>query len=235
MKDNQNKLMKLTYYGHACFAVKINGKHLLFDPFITENPLAKAIDIKKVRADYILVSHAHYDHIADAVAIAKQTGATVISNYEIIGWLGKQGLTKLQPLNPGGTCAADFGRVKCVNAIHSSSFEDGAYGGTAGGFVVESPAGNFYYSGDTAVTLDMKLISEITRLNFAVLCIGGTLTMDAEEATRAAALLQCRDVVGVHYDTFPAIAIDHAAAKDKFQAKGLNLHLPPVGGIYAVL
>ena len=221
--------MKVTYYGHSCFAAEINGKRLLFDPFIAQNPLAKAIDIKEIKADHIFVSHAHFDHIADAVRIANQTGATVISNYEIVSWLDKNGVKKVHPLNPGGTYSADFGRVKCVSAIHSSSFEDGTYGGIAGGFVVESAEGNFYYSGDTALTLDMKLVSETTKLKFAVLCIGGTLTMDSEEAIRAADLVKCKDVTGVHYDTFPHIIIDHEAAKMKFQSKGLTLHLLPIG------
>jgi L-ascorbate metabolism protein UlaG (beta-lactamase superfamily) len=221
--------MKITYYGHSCFAAEIKGKHLLFDPFITENPLAKEVEVKKIKADYIFVSHAHYDHFADAVAIANQTGATVISNYEIITFLGKNGIKNVRPLNSGGNYPTDFGQVKCVNAIHSSSFEDGTYGGTAGGFVIESADGNFYYSGDTALTLDMKLVSETTELKFAVLCIGGTLTMDPGEAIRAAGLLQCKDVMGVHYDTFPNIKIDHAAAKEKFRSKGLTLHLLPIG------
>ena len=120
--------------------------------------------------------------------------------------------------------------MKCVTAIHSSSLPDGTYGGSAGGFVVESVAGNFYYSGDTALTLEMKLISEITKLKFAVLCIGGTLTMDVDDAIRAASFLQCKDIMGVHYDTFPPIKIDHAAAREKFRSKGLNLHLLPIGG-----
>ncbi len=222
--------MQITYYGHSCFAAAINGKHLLFDPFVSGNPLAKAVDIKKIKADYIFVSHAHFDHIADAAAIAIQTGAVVLSNIEIYSWLGKQGVKNVQPLNPGGTYGSDFGRVKCVNAVHSSSFEDGSYGGTAGGFVVESAEGNFYYSGDTTLTLDMKLVSETTELKLAVLCIGGTLTMDAEEAIRAAELLQCKEVMGVHYDTFPHIKIDHAAAKEKFRSNGLTLHLPTIGG-----
>ena len=222
--------MKIAYYGHASFAAEINGKHLLFDPFITQNPLAKAVDIKKIKADYILVSHAHFDHITDTAAIADQTGATVISNYEVISWLGKNGVKNTRPLNPGGTYSSDFGRVKCVNAIHSSSLPDGTYGGSAGGFVVESTDGNFYYSGDTALTLDMKLISETTKLKFAVLCIGGNLTMDIDDAIRAADFLQCKEVMGVHYDTFPSIKIDHAGAKEKFRSKGLTLHLLPIGG-----
>ena len=219
--------MKIAYYGHSTFAAEINGKNLLFDPFITQNPLAEAADIKKIKADYIFVSHAHFDHITDAAAIADQTGATVVSNFEVISWLGKNGVKNTRPLNPGGTYSSEFGRVKCVNAIHSSSLPDGTYGGSAGGFVVESADANFYYSGDTALTLDM---SETTKLKFAVLCIGGNLTMDIDDAIRAADLLQCKDVMGVHYDTFPLITIDHAAAKEKFRSKGLTLHLLPIGG-----
>jgi len=223
--------MKITYYGHACFGAEIGGKHLLFDPFITQNPLAKAVDTKKIKADYILISHAHDDHMADAAALAKQTGATVISNFEIGEWLGGHGVEKTHSLNPGGSYSFGSGRAKLVHAIHSSSFPDGTYGGVAGGFIVESSGGNFYYSGDTALTLDMKLFGEMTKLNFAVLCIGGNFTMDPEDATRAAALLQCKDVMGVHYDTYPPIKIDHAAATETFRAKGMTLHLVPIGGM----
>jgi L-ascorbate metabolism protein UlaG (beta-lactamase superfamily) len=222
--------MKITYYGHSCFSAEIHGRHLLFDPFITDNALAKEVDIKKIDADCIFVSHGHYDHIADAVAIANRTNATVISNYEITSWFGKNGVKNAQPLNAGGTYLSDGFRVKCVNAIHSSSLPDGAYGGGAAGFVVESADTNFYYSGDTALTLDMKLISETAKLGFAVLSVGGTLTMDIEDAIRAAGLLECKDVIGVHYDTFPAIRIDHAAAKERCRLNGLTLHLLPIGG-----
>jgi len=222
--------MRITYYGHSCFAAEIAGKHLLFDPFISQNPLAKEVDIKQIKADHIFVTHAHYDHMFDVVAIANQTGATVISNIELTGYFGKNGVKNAQALNPGGTYFPDFGRVKCVTAIHSSSLPDGSYGGCAGGFVVESAEANFYYSGDTALTLDMKLISEKTKIKFAVMCVGGTLTMDADDAIRAAGLVQCKEVMGVHYDTFPPIKIDHAVAKEKFRSKGLTLHLLPIGG-----
>ncbi len=221
--------MKITYYGHSCLAAEIKGKHFLLDPFITPNALAKSVDIKKIKADYILVTHGHGDHIADAVALANQTGATVVSNFEVTQWLGKNGVKNTHPLNPGGSYSFGFGRAKLVNAIHSSSLPDGSYGGSACGFVVESPEGNFYHSGDTALTLDMKLISETTKLNFAALCIGGNFTMDVDDAIRAAGFLQCKDVMGLHYDTFPPIKIDHAAAKQKFSAKGVNLHLLPIG------
>jgi L-ascorbate metabolism protein UlaG (beta-lactamase superfamily) len=222
--------MKITYYGHACFGAEIAGKHLLFDPFITHNPLAKAIDVNKIKADYILATHAHDDHLADAVSIATRTGATVVTNFEVAEWLGKQGVKKAHGLNPGGSFPFDFGRAKFVNAIHSSSFSDGSYGGAPGGFIVESKEANFYYSGDTALTSDMKLFGETTKLKFLVLCIGGNFTMDVDDAIRAAGLLQCKEVMGVHYDTYPPIKIDHAVAKEKFRAAGMTLHLLPIGG-----
>lgn len=217
--------MKVTYYGHACFAAQVAGKTLLFDPFISGNELAKAIDPKKVPADYILISHGHDDHVGDAIDIARRTGATIISNFELVEWFGKQGLKKAHPLNHGGGFQFDFGRVKFVNAVHSSSFPDGAYAGNPGGFVVESQEGNFYYSGDTALTMDMKFIGDSTRLAFAVLCIGDNFTMGTDDATRAADLVQCQEILGVHYNTFPPIKIDTEAAIKKFRAAGKNLHL----------
>lgn len=217
--------MKVTYYGHSCFAVQASGKTLLFDPFITPNELARSVDVNQIAADYILVSHGHQDHVHDAAAIAKQTGATIITNFEIAVWFGTQGVQKTHPLNHGGACRFDFGRVKFVNAIHSSSLPDGSNGGNPGGFVVETADGNFYYSGDTALTLDMKLIGETTALKFAALCIGDNFTMGVEDAIKAADFVRCNEVLGVHYDTFPPIKIDHAEVVQKFKAAGKRLHL----------
>lgn len=225
--------MKVTYYGHSCFGVQAHGKHLLFDPFVTANPLARAVDANKIPADYIFISHAHDDHMADAVDIAKRTKAKVVANFEVVEWLVKQGLSNVHPVNPGGTVNLDFGRIKFVQAIHSSSFPDGSYGGYAGGFVTESTEGTFYYSGDTALTYDMKLISETTKLKFLVLCVGDNFTMGIEDAIRAADFLKCNEVMGVHYDTFPPIKIDHAAAREKFKAAGKTLHLLDIGGSHA--
>lgn len=210
----------------------VNGKQLLFDPFISPNPLAKAIDVAKIPADYILVSHGHEDHMADAVAIAKRTGATIIANYEVATWLNKNGAPKAHPMNHGGDFGFDFGRVKYVNAVHSSTLPDGSGGGNPGGFVVESGDGNFYFSGDTALTMDMKLIGEFTKLKFAALCIGNNFTMGVDDAIRAADFIRCNEILGVHYDTFPPIKIDHARAKEKFKAAGKNLHLIPIGGTH---
>jgi L-ascorbate metabolism protein UlaG (beta-lactamase superfamily) len=221
--------MKFTYYGHACFAVVAGGKTLLFDPFITPNPLAQEIDAKKIAADFILVSHGHGDHVADVIEIAKRTSATVIAPFEVGDWFEKKGVKNVQAMNHGGAAKTSFGRIKLTPAVHSSSMPDGSYGGNPCGFVIESSDGNFYYSGDTALTLDMKLIGEQTRLRLAVLPIGDYYTMAIEDAARAAGLVGVKRVVGVHYDTFPPIQIDRDAARKTADAAGVELLLPAIG------
>lgn len=226
--------MKLTYYGHACFAIEAAGKTLLFDPFIRPNPLAAAIDPTRLKADAIFVSHGHDDHLSEALEIAQRTGAVLVSNFEICEWFAKQGAPKLHHLNHGGTARLDFGRVKFVTAVHSSSLPDGSNGGNAGGFVIETPEGNFYYSGDTALTYDMKLIGEATPLKFAVFPIGDTFTMGADDAIKAAEFVRVSKVVGVHYDTFPPIAIDKDEAVRKFKSAGKELVLLKIGETVAL-
>ncbi|MFN2439037.1 MAG: metal-dependent hydrolase, partial [Chitinophagaceae bacterium] len=201
--------MKLTYYGHACFAVATGGKNILFDPFITPNELAKNIDINSIKADYILLSHGHGDHVTDCVKIAKRNKATVVGGFEVAEWIAKQGVEKTHGMNQGGKWRFDFGEVKCVNAIHSSSMPDGSNGGNPLGFILTSEEKKFYYSGDTALTMDMQLIPKWGKLDFAVLCIGDNFTMGYEDAIEAAKMIQCKQVVGVHYDTFGFIKIDH--------------------------
>jgi len=222
--------MQLTYYGHSCFSVEINGKHLLFDPFITHNELANnIIDIDTIKADYILLSHGHSDHIADCVRIATQTGAKVICNWEIHEWLRKQEVTNTHPLNTGGKWNFTDFTVKCTVAQHSGGLPDGGYGGNPLGFIVTSTAGNFYYSGDTALTLDMQLVPKWAKLNFAVLPIGDNFTMDAVDAAECARMIDCKTIVGVHYDTFGYIKIDHAKATAAFTAVGATLKLVKIG------
>ena len=221
--------MKFSYYGHACFAIEAGGKKLLFDPFITPNPLAKEIDVKKVEADFILLSHGHGDHVADVIDIAKRTGAQIIAPFETGEWFEKKGVKNVQSMNHGGATKTDFGRVKLTAAIHSSSMPDGSYGGSPCGFVVETRDGNFYYSGDTALTYDMKLIGEQTKLNFAVLPIGDFFTMGIDDALRAAEFVGAKKIVGVHYDTFPPIEIDHDAVLKAARSAGKELLLPKIG------
>ena len=220
--------MNFTFYGHACFAVEVAGKKLLFDPFITGNALAKDIDIKKIEADYILVSHGHGDHVGDLLEIAKNTGAMVISNAEITTWVAKQGYENVHPMNFGAR-DFDFGKVHYVPAMHSSGLPDGSYGGNPGGFVVRNEEINFYFAGDTCLTMDMKLIPMYTALDVAILPVGGNFTMDAEEAVLAADFIQCNKIVGIHFDTFGYIVIDHEAAKQKFAEAGKELILPEIG------
>jgi L-ascorbate metabolism protein UlaG (beta-lactamase superfamily) len=221
--------MKITYYGHSCFGVEINGKHILFDPFITPNELAKNIDVTKVPADYILISHGHYDHIADAVDIAKRTGAKVVSNYEIITWLNKQGVENTHPMNIGGKWKFDFGNVKCVAAVHSSTMPDGSSGGSPMGFVIESSKGNFYYAGDTALTYDMKLIGDYRHIDFSFLPIGDNFTMVVDNAIIATDFINCKKVIGMHYDTFGYIKIDKPEAIQKSKNAGVELILFEIG------
>lgn len=221
--------MKLTYYGHACFAVAAGGHTLLFDPFISGNPLAKKIDVEKVPADFIFVSHGHGDHLGDLEKIAQRTGASVVAPYEVGSWFEKQGVKNVQALNHGGAAKMEFGRVKLTAAIHSSSMPDGSYGGNPCGFVVETGDGSFYYSGDTALTTDMKLLGEQFRLRFAVLPIGDYYTMGVEDALRAAEFAGVSEIVGVHYDTFPPIELDHEAAEKAARAAGRKLLLPKIG------
>ena len=221
--------MKLTYYGHACFAVEANGKNVLFDPFITPNELANEVDINTIKADYILLSHGHGDHVADCAAIAKNNDATVIAAFEVAEWASKQGVAKTHPMNTGGKRTFDFGTVKCVNAIHSSAMPDGSYGANPMGFVLTTNDANFYYSGDTALTMDMQLIPRWAKLDFAVLCIGDNFTMGYEDAIEAARMVQCKKVVGVHYDTFGYIKIDHERVQKAFADAGMTLLLPKIG------
>jgi len=221
--------MELTYYGQSCFSVTVNGKKLLFDPFITGNELAKGIDINSIEADYILLSHGHSDHVADTAAIARRTGATIIAAYEVAMWFAAQGIERYHPMNTGGKWKFDFGTVKCVSAIHSSALPDGSYGGNPMGFIIMNDEQNFYYSGDTALTLDMQLIPLFAEIGFALLPIGDNFTMGMEDAVQAAKMIQTNKVIPVHYDTFGYIKIDHARAKELFNANGVELKFVGIG------
>ncbi|OYQ42027.1 metal-dependent hydrolase [Flavobacterium cyanobacteriorum] len=220
--------MKITYLGHASLAIKVGGKNIIVDPYISANEMAAHIDIMQLKADYILVTHAHGDHTLDVEAIAHNTGAVIVSNAEITGYYEKKGFT-VHPMNHGGSWEFDFGKVKYVVAQHSSSFPDGTYGGNQGGFVIESEHKNIYIAGDTALTFDMKLIPMRTRLDLAILPVGSNFTMDVDDAIIASDFLECDKVLGYHYDTFGYIEIDKEAAKRKFFNKGKDLMLLDIG------
>lgn len=228
-------MTQITYYGHSCFMVEIGGQKLLFDPFISGNDATKTIvDLNAIIPDFIILSHGHQDHILDAEAIAKQSGATIVANFEIITWYGEKGIQNGIPMNHGGTVDCKGVSVKMVNAVHTSSFPDGSYAGQPSGFVVSAGDTSFYYSGDTALHYDMKLIGEAGGVDFAFLSLGDHFTMGVDDACLAAEFVGTKKVIGMHFDTFPPIAIDHDQAMKKFETAGLSLVLPDIGECFTV-
>ncbi|PST85175.1 metal-dependent hydrolase [Pedobacter yulinensis] len=219
--------MKYTYFGQSCFLLEADGKKFLFDPFISPNELAAAVDIDGIEADYILVSHGHEDHVADLVRLAEQTGAKVIAMVEVAAWANSQGLTNIAGIN-FGVQRFDFGKLRTVHALHSSSNPDGSYGGNPAGFVLELEGKQIYYAGDTALTLEMKLLADLHQLDYAILPIGGHYTMDVDDAVLASRFVACDKVIGVHYNTFPPIRIDEEEAVAKFSREGKKLFLPGI-------
>jgi len=223
--------MKATFYGHATIALDLEGANVLFDPFITPNELAKAIDINTLQPDYIILSHAHGDHVADVAAIQKNAGATVIAIVETAAWVARQGISeeKIIEMNFGGTVKTSFGSAKMVYALHTNSTPDLQYGGVPAGYVIKSGDKKIYFAGDTALTLEMQLLAD-EQLDWAILPIGDHYTMGVDDAIKAAGFINCRHIIGIHYNTFPPIQIDEEEAKRKFAEAGLNLHLLPIGG-----
>lgn len=219
----------ITYYGHSTFLVEIDNKKILFDPFISPNELAKEVDLESIVADYILLSHGHSDHVADVETIANKNNATVVANFEIASWFENKGVKNTHPMNHGGSKEFDFGKVKLVNAIHSSTLPDGSSGGNPGGFVVQSKQGSFYFAGDTALTYDMKLIGEEFDIDFAFMPIGDNFTMGIEDAIKAAKFVGTKKIIGMHYDTFPYIKIDGEAAKSAAEKSEMELIILNIG------
>ncbi len=220
--------MRFTYYGHSSFLIETMGKRLLFDPFITPNEMAKEVDIKEIQPDYIILSHGHEDHAADVEAIYNQSNAMLISTYEVVGWFGKKGLERNHPMNHGGAKVFDFGKIKLTNAVHSSSMPDGSYGGHPAGVVIENEEGCFYYAGDTALTRDMELVGEEFKLDFSIMPVGDNFTMGVKDAMKASKMVGCNKVIGVHFDTFPYVEIDHNEALRIAKENHVDLTLPKI-------
>ena len=208
--------LTLTWYGHAALALQAGGKRLLVDPFFTGNPAASTT-ASDVPADYILISHGHGDHVGDAVAIARRTGATVISNFEICGWFESQGINA-HAQHLGGGHQHPFGYLKLTPAMHGSALPDGSYGGNPCGFLLTSEGQKVYLACDTGLFGDMKLIGE-EGVDLAVLPIGDNYTMGPDDALRAAKLLQARHVIPVHYNTWDLIAQDAGAWAKRVEAE----------------
>ncbi len=204
--------IKLTWYSHACFLIETNGMKLLTDPFLEGNPLAP-VRADAVETDYILISHGHGDHVGDAISIAKRTGATVISNFEIQGWVIAQGIENAHPQHIGGGFDYPWGRVKLTIAHHGSALPDGSYGGSPAGFLFTIEGKKIYHACDTGLFYDMKLIGE-EGIDLAILPIGDNFTMGPDDALRAVKLIEPAQVVPIHYNTFEVINQDpHAWAR----------------------
>lgn len=217
--------MKVNYLGHSTFLLTIDGVKVLIDPFISPNELAKHIDIQQIECDYILVTHGHQDHVADLETIAQRTNAKIVSSFEITTWCEGKGLNNVHPMNLGGKWNFDFGTVKMVYAAHSSVLPDGTYGGPASGFIISTNYKTIYIAGDTALTQEMKLLADFETIDYAFLPIGDNFTMGIDDAIIACRFINCKNVIGMHYDTFGYIKIDHEEAVKAFAYAGNNLQL----------
>ena len=202
-------VLKVSWLSHASFLIEADQTKILIDPFVTDNPLAP-VKADEVEADFILVSHGHGDHVGDTIEIAKRTGATVVSNFEIQNWLVGQGVENAHPMHIGGGFDFDWGRVKLTIAHHGSALPDGSYGGNPCGFLLTIQDKNIYHACDTGLFYDMKLIGE-TGIDLAILPIGDNFTMGPDDALRAVKLIEPKQVVPIHYDTFDVIKQDPQA------------------------
>ena len=225
--------IKLTWYGHATMGLEVNTHRLLIDPFFSGNPAASTT-ADNVQADFILISHGHGDHVGDAVAIAKRTGAQVISNFEIINWFGAQGVENAHPQHIGGGFTYPFGYLKLTQALHGSTLPDGTSGGNPAGFLLTADGKKVYLACDTGLFGDMKLIGE-EGIDLAVLPIGDNFTMGPDDALRAVKLLQPKNVIPVHYGTFDVIAQDvNAWAKRVTAETSAKVHVLKPGNSFTL-
>ncbi len=222
--------MTVTYLGHSCFLFDFDGIQVLTDPFITYNEQAKSIDKESVTCDYILLSHGHQDHMADAEYFAKKDNVTLVAIFEIAEWFRNKGIENLVHMNIGGKAPLPFGTVKMVTAVHSSVLPDGTYGGNPAGYVIQTSDKVIYFAGDTALTYDMKTIAErYGKVDVAFLPIGDRLTMDVEDALITADWVNTNKIIGMHYDTFPNIQLDKEQALKAAQKAGKELVLLAIG------
>lgn len=212
-------MAELTFWGHSCWKITSGKTVILIDPFINGNPQSPVKE-EDVRADYLIVTHAHGDHLGDAIPIAKRSGGVIISNYEIAMYCGKQG-AGVHPLHIGGSHEFSFGRVKLTPAWHGSSFPDGTYGGTPAGCLVQVENKTLYHTGDTGLFMDMQLIGEMHPIDIALIPIGDNFTMGITDAVKAVSLLKPKKVIPMHYNTFDMIKSDPDDFSRRLNAMGV--------------
>jgi L-ascorbate metabolism protein UlaG (beta-lactamase superfamily) len=200
-------MIKVTFIGHSCFLVDNGTSKIIIDPFITGNPSAK-ISTEQKKADFILISHGHGDHLGDAIELGKANNATIIANYELCTYCNSHGVKNIHPLHIGGGNKFPFGSVKLTIAHHGSTLGDSGYGGNPAGFIIRIDNKVIYHSGDTGLFLDMKLIGELDRIDLALLPIGGNFTMDVSDAIKAVEFLKPKKAIPMHYNTFDIIKSD---------------------------
>jgi L-ascorbate metabolism protein UlaG (beta-lactamase superfamily) len=212
-------MINVKYLGHSCFLLEGQGKTILIDPFISENPAA-AVEMEHLKPDLILLTHGHGDHLGDTIEIAAKTGAEVLGVFELMNYCADMGVSNVHPAHMGGKIRYDFGWVKLVPAFHSSSSPDGVYTGNPVGFVINFFGHHFYHAGDTGLFGDMELIARVNRVDTAMLPIGGTFTMDIEEAAEAVKMMKPVNVIPMHYNTFPPVAADPVEFKKLVESAG---------------
>lgn len=221
--------MKITYLGQNCLWIETEEYKIMVDPFISGNPINHNIKVNDFYPDYIILTHAHQDHVADVETVATLGNSKIISNFEIVSYYDKKGFQG-HGMNTGGSFEFPFGKLTCVVAHHSSVFVDGTYGGNPNGYILQADGKKVYIAGDTALTYDMRLIPEMSgKLDLAVLPVGDNFTMGVETACVAADFVKCDRILGCHYDTFPPIEIDHEAAIEHFRKNGKDLLLLDIG------
>lgn len=220
-------MSKITYLSHSAWLVEADGVTIAIDPFLEGNPTApmKAADVK---ADYIIVTHAHGDHLGDAIPIAKQSNGTIISNFEIANYCGNQG-ANAHPMHIGGAHRFPFGMVKLTPAWHGSSFPDGSYGGTPAGVLLTVGGKTIYHTGDTGLFMDMQLIGEMHPVDIFLVNIGDNFTMGIDDAVKAVEFVKPKLTIPMHYKTFDVIDVDPQEFLDKVKQKGFEAKLLGIG------
>jgi L-ascorbate metabolism protein UlaG (beta-lactamase superfamily) len=216
-------MAKLIFLGHSCWQITTDKTVILIDPFINGNPQSPVKE-SDVSADYLIVTHAHGDHLGDSIPIAKRSNGTIIANYEIAVHCGKQG-AKVHPMHIGGSHVFPFGKVKLTPAWHGSSFPDGSYGGTPAGCLITVEGKTIYHSGDTGLFMDMQLIGEMNPIDVALIPIGDNFTMGIDDAVKAVSLLKPKKVIPMHYNTFDMILSDPALFREKVKSMNVDIHI----------